>query len=587
MYSKPLTGPGTETVDCQYAPRMARSASQYDKAKLALDQAPWRRYEGHEGWDAYWFSSKRELELFFEPTYRPPPALVLHDTDARLVTLDLQPREGDVSSSARAPLEIHLGPSVETLRIRTGLLEQPYQVTIGDSARADLHIVISAGPGASGSLPVVVVRDVRRPFLELERVDARVSGPDLMVEKIRAKDSIVDIDGRVFSALAAGNTRLVFKHRQVKSLTLLGSARVQFARERDPNVITFSEPAAVPLDVVDLAFEAVESAEPATIEGLSTLVAVNARGVHLRVGPSATLRIKDRGSDLTIFGPGICQIENVVDHVTFVPEAESPMLELSSWAVVQEALGSVRLKRCRHAQLTGDAVQGIRIDSIEVDEDADTEGLILRNFTIPVGLPGLQTIAALTDTAAVAVPLVVSDLPGQPEERATVLDGPERGMDRSNEHMRADYAAAMARLAEKRGAPGSVRTKLAWLEYRMRQATAAGPIERSTLAAYRFIGYGERAGPPFALYAALAVAFSIIGLATTRSPDISVAGVGHALQYLLDWATSPVHVLRLAERGDIPLGRGRWAFAGRIALAVPFITGVLALRNYVKRSSGS
>ena len=304
----------------------------------------------------------------------------------------------------------------------------------------------------------------------------------------------------------------------------------------------------------------------------------------MNLDSSATLVIRIEASDLRITGAGTTDVRHTAERLEFRVDHPSavPKLRLKEWAVLQDASGTVQLGACQDAQIIGDPNVGLMIQRLTQDDKTDgppTSGLTIRDFQVPIGLSGLPMISALTATASVAVPLLTKHLPGHWRERRE-MTGPARSPD---EHMRADYAAALAGLAESRGAPGSVRTRLAWQEYRMKEATANWRTERLTLRAYRLIGYGERVVPPAITFGALVVGFTALSL--LGSPiEFTQAGFDRVLDQLARWTLSPLHVLRLGEPAGTSLVGGNVEFVLRILIAIPFVTGVLALRKYVKRS---
>lgn len=142
----------------------------------------------------------------------------------------------------------------------------------------------------------------------------------------------------------------------------------------------------------------------------------------------------------------------------------------------------------------------------------------------------------------------------------------------------AEYANALADLAASRGAPASVRTNLAWLSYRMANLTAPGRAERFVLWLYRMIGYGERVMPAVICYAVVALTCAIISLHAAAF-SLSPSGFHLFLGRWGDWLASPLHLLHF---NDSITDTGWWFTLGRALVAIPFLTAVLALRNYVK-----
>jgi hypothetical protein len=298
------------------------------------------------------------------------------------------------------------------------------------------------------------------------------------------------------------------------------------------------------------------------------------------VASGAHLEVLDLCGGLDVTGPGRVML-STADIVIFRQPAVT--LDLGLHAQVSGSTGSVRLGRVARATVSGDGAapgvgQGLMIESVDPTSDA-LDGVSLLNARFPVSLAGRQSISALRLHADSVTPRLTDDIPGR-----GVWRRPSRAPHppRDELQMQAEFTRALADLAAERGAPASIRTDLAWSAYRMRNASAPGKTERCILSAYRVIGYGERALPPLALYCILALLMALCAL-HDHPWDPNLNGIKTLGDAYLTWLVTPLHLLHLTEdpKNTFSLPGHADTFA-RIAIAIPFVTAVLALRNYVK-----
>lgn len=305
-------------------------------------------------------------------------------------------------------------------------------------------------------------------------------------------------------------------------------------------------------------------------------------GLNVRVDEGATLSVATlRLVELT--GPGRVEVQQGRSVALQMPAIR---LSLAPYGQLVDVWGALHLVSGRHGHVSAkkQGAAGERLEVLSVDaKDRALEGISLTGIHIPPNLSGRETIAVLRDQAEYVTPAVTNDLPGR---------GPLRGIrnlfgwlapepDPINATMDTEYSAALADLAQQKGAPASVRTALAWSSYRMRNITAPSWAERFLLSVYRLIGYGERPAPAFIAYiAAAALVTAVIWGDTQLVLDDSEGykNVGKTFGY---WLATPLHVLNLTGQEE---SIGAIGTLGRLVVAVPFVTAVLATRNYLKNT---
>jgi hypothetical protein len=141
----------------------------------------------------------------------------------------------------------------------------------------------------------------------------------------------------------------------------------------------------------------------------------------------------------------------------------------------------------------------------------------------------------------------------------------------------AEFVRELARQAREHGAPGSTRTLVAWCAYRLRHLASGSWWERRALDGYRLLGYGERPGPAFLSWIVLAAVCA--GATLGFTPDPTADGLLRFLGAAIQQALGPVGSLFGTGTPDAEW----WTYALRTLVAIPLITGALALRNYVKQ----
>ena len=556
---------------------MGPSASQYERARTAFQAADWRHFPGASNWEGYLFTSVSRLELFWSRDPRLHPLFDLRNCAVKKVVVNLQPRDDGATVTGVPRLTFSLGENMDSFTFITGATESITELELRNLGQST-HLTFDSGSADHSTRPVIYVREGDPGSVSLRGIDFTLSSAVRgAMPTFNAEDSNVSLQIGAKTAHLAGECRL--DHGIVggfEDLTVADGTSLSVGGPRQSGQTS--------LEASSFRVERKNANEFGSVElKKGDLIVNRTSNSAVKLDPSATFVIRIEASDLLITGAGTTDVRHTAERLEFrvVHPSAVPKLRLKEWAVLQDASGAVRLGACQDAQIIGDPKVGLTIQRLTQDDKTDgppTSGLTIRDFDIPIGLSGLSKISALTATASVAVPMLTKALPGHRQERRE-MKGPARSPD---EHVRADYAAALAGLAESRGAPGSVRTRLAWQEYRMREATAKFRTERWTLRAYRLIGYGERVVPPFLLFVGLVVAFTTLSL-LGRPGDLSLSGVADVF---FTWFLSPLHLLRLGEPVAVHLGPGWLEFLMRIAIAIPFITAVFALRKYVKRSRG-
>ena len=147
-------------------------------------------------------------------------------------------------------------------------------------------------------------------------------------------------------------------------------------------------------------------------------------------------------------------------------------------------------------------------------------------------------------------------------------------------HLEDLWIRGCARACDAKGAAGPRRTLARWARYRVRAESKPPIYERLLLAAYRLIGFGERPGPAFATW--------LIGVFTLtawhlrgRSLQMNWEGISHVWRTFAFWAAPSFGLINLPELPD-GVNRDVNTFLLHALLAIPLLTGVVALRKFMK-----
>jgi hypothetical protein len=419
---------------------------------------------------------------------------------------------------------------------------------------------------------------LRRAVVEVESSSRNTKARNPSINRVYCHHSVVTLDNRRIGNLRVRDSSTVnTSHTRLTGLSLEPGVRLGFFGPHE--VRNVSSGLAGSLEATDITKVA-----PATLKSGSNLHVSRGNRLHMQLESGAHFS----GDDLrhvVIDGPGSVQVGQRATGVRFGPSA--PSVHLAGHAQALDVHGRLKLMGAVQAKLLSSADDPIMIESAATDADA-LRGCSLSEVRFPVSPGGLETISALLVQAGRVAPNVHAGLPGRsPEERWYAgarrqkrrLEAPvDRHSAAAVAALETEYARSLAELAEIRGAPASTRTLLVWCAYRVHNRTAPGRVERALLSLYRLLGYGERPIPAFLTYIIVALAVSAAACAR-RAWDLSPEGAGEFLTAWGYWLASPLHVLSFAS------GEGDRAIAHNFALTligIPFLTGVFAMRKYVK-----
>jgi hypothetical protein len=501
------------------------------------------------------------------------------------------------------------GLTVKLLRPSTS-----YNVPLGlESVPSHIELIIIVVPNAT-PLELVLV-DVPGPI----SLEANASGerPAVIVTANQPIASHLKVTGCILEVLAPDGVRRIDLHDsrvsphivqaqpqgfKVAELTANGDCSIHHGVEIDRLLLGSGARLELPItqllvnslapegdrssDVQLLSAQAPpgQSQEPCVLQAKSVEA-----GLFLQLLGPTRLEVADEAKDLEVRGPGELMIHPnaAVQRLTLV---DQPRLSVGEYAVVTAMTGEAFLiRRAAHTQLVGAADSGLELLGISTD----LTGATLENIKIPNTPRGRQELAQI-EQATHFTPYI-RELPTAPLEPYYVWQGNQSGRVRAIRRILLgsqrpvtdaglakrtgdyEYVRAMARLAATKGAPGSVRTKLAWSMYRLRNLVV-GKWERCALTGYRMIGYGERAGP--AVITWIVVAALVIPLRYGLSPDFSPDGIGHFFEHWGSNILSPLHLLHLG--GSDEDDGNHWHLLAKILVAAPFVTAILAARKYLK-----
>ncbi|NDL60077.1 hypothetical protein [Phytoactinopolyspora mesophila] len=276
-------------------------------------------------------------------------------------------------------------------------------------------------------------------------------------------------------------------------------------------------------------------------------------------------------------------------------------------AVVSRLSGRWRIRDAREASLSGEgagfAILGLSLPRQRGRTDR-FDGAVVTNFSLPRLETRRRVLASMT--GAYHLSPNADRIPGsgskyhelslrlarkalkQPTSLARsvprVFTGrldPEvkKALDRD-----AEFVGELSRLAHQHGAPGSVRTRISWCAYRLQHLTAGRLSERALLIVYRCLGYGEKPAPAFLTWILLALILvpTVAVFDSSSTLDASVQGFHEYIRQAAEMALGPLGTLS----GIGTSAASTWDYALRTVIAIPLVTGGLALRNYLKRPRG-
>lgn len=280
-------------------------------------------------------------------------------------------------------------------------------------------------------------------------------------------------------------------------------------------------------------------------------------------------------SGVQLVGSGEVEVLSAASQVHFGGHLS---LSMTPNSMLVGASGVCLLSQCADARIQGSrTVEGAALRVVGLSNNANLSRISVSNVGFSPTIDGIRAITALTTEAAHAAPGVDST-----DWRRDTLR--RLAQDPAGSAIEPVYASALAHLATVKGAPSSVRAKLVWQDYRFRNVTAPGMAERWILKGYRLLGYGELphvAMLTWLVAACLLTVADCADLAWQPTWD----GVWCVTQRYSLWLASPIHILSFGDSFSIDTG---WPdplqTLARLLVAIPFATGVLALRKFVKRT---
>lgn len=318
----------------------------------------------------------------------------------------------------------------------------------------------------------------------------------------------------------------------------------------------------------------------------SNLVADRCAELIVSIERDAHLSITSSCKASVLRGAGAVTLGGLAADVQF----QAPIrLSTLSHSTISNASGNVVLERVENSTIVGryDGVNS-RPPGLEIVGIGQVSGLsrvTLDGVRFPISSEGLEVMSALAQHALQVTPAVHGALPGR--RRVDRAPWARRWMSPEEILFNQIYAQELASLAEKKSTTGASRTILSWCAYRMRNLAAAGMVERTLLSFYRLIGYGERTGPALLTYFIIALSCTLVSEAG-RPVDLGDDGVRQFGGDLMAWLITPLHLLDLTEStafpGDLPRPV---EVIFRVIIAIPFVTGVLALRKYAKQRASA
>lgn len=363
---------------------------------------------------------------------------------------------------------------------------------------------------------------------------------------------------------------------------LVGNSAALSASSRHPapvieNLTSRSERTTVRVEPVS------QSGETWQVRRIEKLTIESEAAIRIR-GLERLHHVDFRGPIEVNIAPG-----GLADLVTFEANAAGPpKLAAGSGAILEGLSGAVAIETLRGAHLAG-SKDGVQLASVDAGGFADA---VLTGFTVPQGLQGRQLLAEMS--GVFHLDPHTADLPGWDKRWTWTLGRLVRYMRlreapsavQSTEPPRrlyhdAEFLRELQRLVIDKGAPGSTRSKVGWCAYRLRELTARR-TERLALSVYRWVGYGERPMP--ALVTWLVVAILSAALVLGGGLDLSWDGFTRLIGEALRQATGPLAGVLHGGESDVDRD---WEYLLRAAVAVPLVTGLLALRNYVKSKPSS
>lgn len=371
---------------------------------------------------------------------------------------------------------------------------------------------------------------------------------------------------KIYDLTISGDTTLeLSSDRQVSFQTIWGGDHfptIQFAvAERDD----------LKIRVANLLFLAIESNAQVTISDILDASMLNVRGmVNLDFLPGGR-------------GHGIRFART---------DAGTPAINAGSDSIITDLAGEIVLGFAQGASITG-SPSGYLIGDMSGTRSSRpgttnllglADQAVLRGFRLPDGLAGRRLLTFLR--GAYHLDPNTADLPGWNlrfrsrdvlDLKSLLLGTSPKRLPSADLYQNVELIRELQRLADEKGAPGSTRTTIGWCVHRLRHATTQGGIERVALSAYRLLGYGQRPGPSLLTW--LVLAFTAASIVLGLEPDLSLQGAHRLASETAQQAFGP---LAAVMRSGTPPATHDWEYVIRAIVAIPLVTGLLALRNYVR-----
>lgn len=273
----------------------------------------------------------------------------------------------------------------------------------------------------------------------------------------------------------------------------------------------------------------------------------------------------------------------IAGDLTFRRGQNPTQLSAGEGAILTDVTGEIGLANVAGAHIEGQSEAPYVVSFWgSGSAPANFDGAYLRGFKFPRGLEGRKLLGAME--SAVLVEPSTADLPGwqyRLQRRGGWANWKTLATPSSEERYRtafshdAELMRQLQKLTRDTGASGEISTKVAWCAQRMRHITTRGRAERLALSIYRTLGYGERPMPSLITWLALAALFAALAVVKLPHPVMHLL----PMRLLGGWLRHAVSPSFFGSGGSSVTVRGALE---RVVLAVPLVTGALALRRYVR-----
>jgi hypothetical protein len=491
------------------------------------------------------------------------------------------------------------------------------KIELADESDEEISAVIvgsrwnPARPTQGPAIAVTVARSLRRLNLQVgkdqtARLSIRGAGRDLRINlKGGGKSrSNIEIETQRLSHIRAGNIRVLLSHpdqkrlNNVEEISVIESSlilrltttkrlRAENSSIELQSVVVGELSVSKGYRFRTTAFNSIISRlqgvgllaenSPIVLEPESTLAVGSCSDLSLIIAENSELVVTGAAHNLTVGGRGHLNLQGGGDSVSL----KQPIsISVGDHRRLTRTSGRAALRDVSHAWISARPDTRPSLEITDVTSESGVEATSLSGVTFPLDSRGIRVMRTLAANAMTVTPGVHKGLPGlRSRDRRPFA---RLGRDRKELSDSNQYAISLAQLARGRDASSNARTKLDWAAYRMRNLATSNPIERAVLSCYRLIGYGERFLPSAGTYIAAAFFATVVSLS-----DLSFNPTATGLRFFLNawatWLVSPFEILSVKPEilipGDLlpPLQT-----VLQVAIAVPFVTSVLALRKYAR-----